>query len=357
MTTSALLLRLLSAALYLAAAVSLFFFLFNRWILFFKRSRTRSPAVLAAFALLVSGALTAGWRTGWSPWLGLPVAVLAAFLVGEVCRLRLRRRLRGAPPVALEKVAMAWHRPLTTTALAVAQYAIAAPRWPGGRLRVAHLSDLHLNGFLPDAYYERVMARVTQADPDLVLLTGDLICEPEFAAHLPRILGGLQSRLGLFAVLGNHDYWADAELARAGLRQAGVRVLGNTSERLTLPDGSRLLLGGCEVPWGDGQWTAPRIAPDELALALTHTGDNIYRLSLDGFAAVFAGHYHAGQLVVPWVGPLMVPSMYGRRFAHGHFVVNGAHFFVTAGIGTARIPWRIYCPPDLFLVDIRGARA
>jgi uncharacterized protein len=69
---------------------------------------------------------------------------------------------------------------------------------------------------------------------------------------------------------------------------------------------------------------------------------------------VFAGHYHAGQYRLPWLGALVVPSTYGRRFDHGHFVVSNTHLFVSAGIGATDPPRRIYCQPDLFIVDIKN---
>ena len=67
---------------------------------------------------------------------------------------------------------------------------------------------------------------------------------------------------------------------------------------------------------------------------------------------VFAGHYHAGQWRLPWLGAVMLPSRLGRLFDHGHFVVRGTHLFVSAGVGLTRIPLRIYCRPDFFIVDI-----
>jgi predicted MPP superfamily phosphohydrolase len=88
---------------------------------------------------------------------------------------------------------------------------------------------------------------------------------------------------------------------------------------------------------------------------LTHTPDNVYRLSRLGFAAIFAGHSHAGQIRLPVIGPLVVPSRYGRRFDHGRFIVNGTHLFVTAGIGSAEPPIRLWCHPDVLIVDVAGA--
>jgi hypothetical protein len=117
-------------------------------------------------------------------------------------------------------------------------------------------------------------------------------------------------------------------------------------------DGHVLIICGYEKPWSAGRWQPPVIPPGELGLMMTHTPDNAYRLSGLGYAAIFAGHYHAGQVRFPWFGPIIVPSRYGRRFDHGHFIINGTHLFVTAGVGSAVPPRRIYCQPDIFIIDI-----
>jgi predicted MPP superfamily phosphohydrolase len=87
-------------------------------------------------------------------------------------------------------------------------------------------------------------------------------------------------------------------------------------------------------------------------VVLTHTADNIYRLRHGGAALVFAGHYHAGQIRLPWLGSLVVPSAFGRLFDHGHFLLGRTHLFVTAGIGAGSPAFRICCPPDVLVVDL-----
>ena len=67
--------------------------------------------------------------------------------------------------------------------------------------------------------------------------------------------------------------------------------------------------------------------------------------------AVFTGHYHAGQVVLPVFGSLVIPSRYGRRFNHGHFKVDDTDLFVTAGMGASSPPLRIYCQPEIIVVD------
>ncbi len=138
---------------------------------------------------------------------------------------------------------------------------------------------------------------------------------------------------------------------RATARSSGVFMLDGRPVRLPLADGHAVVLSGYEHPWGDGEWQPPQPAANELRLILTHTPDNIYALQDHGFDAVFAGHYHGGQMRAPGLGALVVPSKYGRRYDRGHFVFGRTHLFVTSGVGSAEPPLRIWCPPDVLVVD------
>jgi hypothetical protein len=314
--------------------------------------------------------------TGLSLALGVPFLVLAVVVAGEVHRRILRRRYKGAPPVedgpasghpasghgasghpAPERpYAVDLLDPVTTLDLRRVRYRVSVPSWMGERLVVAHLSDLHLNDALPDAYFDRVIEQVNAVSPDLIAVTGDFVSDLAYTPRISRFLSRLQGRLGVFAVLGNHDYWADAATIGAAVVGGGVDLLHNGCRRMPLQDGSALALCGYEAPWGSRTLPSPHAAEGDLTLVLTHTPDTIYRLRSVGAAAVFAGHNHAGQIRVPGFGPLIVPSIYGRRFDHGHFVVDGTHLFVTAGVGASDPALRLYCPPDIFVVEFIGGR-
>jgi len=301
---------------------------------------------------------------GWLGYAGgrigqVTVSIITLGLVaGELRRLALRRVYRASPPVERHGPALSLIHPVTTTDLCLARYVVSLNRRHASdvtsprRLRIAHLSDLHISGELSEDYFHQLIRRANQAEPDLVFITGDFVNTSAEAHRLPGLLAGLHSRLGNFAVLGNHDYWAgEAQVSQAVLR-SGVTLLRNGWKRLQADGLGDMLLLGCEEPWSRDRWQAPPIQEGDLVLALSHTADHVYRLSKLGTAAMFCGHYHAGQFRIPYLGPLFVPSYYGRRFCHGHFQVNGTHLFVSAGAGAAEPALRLYCPPDIFIVDL-----
>jgi predicted MPP superfamily phosphohydrolase len=270
--------------------------------------------------------------------------------LGELRLALERRKHRGASPTARSGPNLALQRPLTTTDLRTLHYRVELPGWRGPRFRIVHLSDLHVDRKLPIDYYMGVVERVQRAEPELVFITGDFVTDLECISLLPGILNGLSGTRGTYAILGNHDYWADPDLVAAVVREGGIHILHNGWERLSLGGGT-IVLQGCERPWNRERHPLPHIQTGELALGLSHTADNVYRLSRYGLAAVFCGHYHGGQLQIPGFGPLVVPSRYGRRFHQGHFSVDGAHLFVSAGVGVGRPPLRVYCQPDFLIVD------
>jgi hypothetical protein len=347
--------RVIPTLLSCAAAACVYIFFLNRVLIQMRDARRKSLLIRAGglASVALGGAL--GYLAAGTPWLLLPLALLLITALGEVRRLIIRRRCAGSPPVEVTAAGVSWRKPDTTTALAVRRYAITVPGWRGPDLRVAHLSDLHLNNHLPLAYYEEVMRRVAAAKPDLIFFTGDFVTHARYIDLLPEILSLARGRLGTFGILGNHDYWADPAAVADTVGAAGITLLQDASVRVPSGDGNHILVTGCEAPWS-AQTPSTIAAPatGDLALLLTHTPDNIYRLSRLGYAAIFAGHYHAGQMRLPGLGSLVVPSKYGRRFDHGHLVANNTHLFVTAGIGSAEPPLRLWCQPDVFIVDVLG---
>ncbi len=338
------------------AGVAIFIMLYNRVFLQFKHSRAK----LAVSLLSLLGLLTAFGLAGyiWSGYRSLlpALGVLLALGAGEGLRLLRRRRCQGSAPVEDTHRCIRLMQPLTTLDLAVRRYRVPLPGWQGGPFRIVQLSDLHISDRLPSAYYERVADEATAAGGDLLIVTGDMISDLEYLPLLPPFLRRLRARLGVYAVLGNHDWWSDPLAVQSALASAGVVWLANSCRSLPAANGARIRIGGCERPWSKelAPWEAPPENPAEPLILLTHTPDNIFHIArhVPPPAMVFAGHYHGGQIRVPWLGSLLVPSVHGRLFDHGHFMLKGVHLFVNAGIGAAMPRLRIYCNPEITIVDL-----
>lgn len=228
-------------------------------------------------------------------------------------------------------------------------------------LRVAVITDLHAGApYITRAKLDQIVARTNAAQPDLILLAGDYVIHrvlggskiplTETAAHL----AGLRARLGVFAVLGNHDN-RDGPLASArALHAAGITVLDDAAVRLRHGGRDLYLVGLSDYATGKRHFVAalaqvPNGAP---AICFTHSPD-LFPLLPAGCGLTIAGHTHGGQVWLPLVGALRVPSDYGQRYAAGHIVENGRHLFVSTGIGTSMLPVRVFVPPEVSVLDIR----
>lgn len=278
---------------------------------------------------------------------------------------------------------------LTAGAGAVQAYSAArltrvGARLPGllSPLRVALLSDLHYGPYVRERQVGAWVDLTLSACSDLVLVAGDF-CDVPLGRGLPapllRQLARLRAPLGVYGVWGNHDYGSFGQHARpligaarpgweavratfeAALAGAGLQVLTNAG-RLLRGD---VWLGGVD-DLGHGApdaRAALRGAPQQAAqLLMVHEPDALMTLAAapewrPGGLAV-CGHTHGGQVRLPLLGAPVLPSRYGQRFAEGWVLGEPAHGrpgargYVSRGLGVSGLPVRLFCPPEVVLLEL-----
>jgi uncharacterized protein len=250
--------------------------------------------------------------------------------------------------------------------LVIHEESLAMEKWPRSvdGLRIAALSDIHAGSpFVTESKLQQVVAMTNQTKPDLIVLLGDYMVrntwhskevEPEVIA---KSLKGLQGPLGVYAVLGNHDWWYNGERVRTALETVGIKVIDNDVVRME-KNGHPFWLVGLADAWtgrDDIAGTSGRIPAGEPAIAITHNPDILPRLP-PNFLLTLGGHTHGGQVNLPFVGRLVVPSMYGQRYAAGHIFEDGKHLFVTTGIGMSVFPVRFRVPPEIAVLTLRSTQ-
>jgi hypothetical protein len=197
---------------------------------------------------------------------------------------------------------------------------------------------------------------------DLVCLLGDFV-DPEVSFGRPvapelvaQPLGVIHAPLGVVAVLGNHDWRTDGPRVTTALRDAGATVLENASVRVG--DGARgLWIAGLEDPTErvPDVTAALRDVPDgEPLLVLSHDPDLFPSIPAHA-ALTLAGHTHGGQVNLgSSLRALVIPSLFGDRYARGHVVEGGRHLYVTSGVGTSSHPVRFARPPEIVVLTLRS---
>ena len=212
-------------------------------------------------------------------------------------------------------------------------------------MTITHFSDLHLTGKLGKAYFEFLMERVVSLNSDLVIVTGDIIDNPELLPWIEELFSIIADQGNVYYVLGNHDIRnQNGDVVRQSMARAGCIDLGGKSV-IREVQGCQVLLSGNEQPWIG---TVPDIptADTALRLAAVHTPDLFGWGQHHGFDLMLGGHAHGGQIRVPFVGPIVTPSRYGVRYASGIFYQRETTMHVTRGIsGLQSIRYR--CLPEL----------
>ncbi len=241
--------------------------------------------------------------------------------------------------------------------LKIDRQTIGLPRLPAGfrGTRVAFLTDIHLGPFLAEDYVASVVRTTLLLDPDLILLGGDYSHrDGKYIAPCFELLAKLSAPLGVFGVLGNHDYWHGLEETKAGMRRAKVVELTNRGVWLKR-GGDRLRLAGVDDLWAgrpDAQAALGDAAANDACLLVSHNPDFAETLTDRRVGLVLSGHTHGGQVVVPGYGSPVVPSRYGQKYAHGLVEAPATRVYISAGIGMTGLPVRANCRPEITLVTL-----
>jgi len=215
--------------------------------------------------------------------------------------------------------------------------------------------------------------------PDLIVLLGDYVCTHRFVTGYvapgawAEQLARLQAPLGVFAILGNHDWWSAAipthpadngHSIRRALAEARVPLLENKAVPLS-QDGKPFWLVGL----GDqiAHWTRMGLrGDDDLSGSLRQVTDDAPVILLahepfvfprvpDRVALTLSGHTHGGQINLPLLRGAFAPSWHGRTYVYGHYVEEGRNMIVSGGLGTSLLPIRFMAPPEVVHVTIRAA--
>ena len=223
---------------------------------------------------------------------------------------------------------------------------------------IAQISDIHTGIHIGERELEEGLSLVRRARPDLVAVTGDLVdMDPAFAPLVARKLADLPSRDGVFACLGNHDYYVGAKAVANTLRAAGVTPLVNDGRVLRAADGGGFaLLGADDLTAKRFDGVGPRL---DLALGALPAGLPRILLShqpptVDLWAGRVAlqlsGHTHGGQ-INPGGRTLNVLFEY----VAGAYEVGGTTLYVNRGFGTVGPPARIGVPPEVTRIVLVAA--
>lgn len=232
------------------------------------------------------------------------------------------------------------------------------------KLKIAIVSDWHFTQralwrIMTPNRAQQIVQEINEAKPDVILILGDLIAEENQIASLANtpedeiatVLGGLKAPKGVYAVLGNHDWWYSGSKIKAALEKQGISVLGNEAKMLSQ---STLWLVGIDddsTGHADQNKAFQNIPKDAPAIVMMHDPASFAEIPTKN-ALFFAGHTHGGQVYLPWIGALIVPGAAPRNWAYGWIEHHKNWMYVTSGLGVSILPIRFNMRPEWVLLDM-----
>ncbi len=256
----------------------------------------------------------------------------------------------------------------------ISSHSVAIPKSLPKSLKILHLTDIHFSR--SDKSLSGFFDRLAKETYDLIVLTGDIFDDETGIVMAKENLVKLKSRLGAYAVFGNHDYYDYhlTDIATMGLRgrrhpetlqpvdlfiktleEAGVKLLVNESVRVSF-EGKVLAIHGLDDPTtgrGDIEKAMHLYNPEEINLLLTHTIDAFFYIGENEIDLSFSGHSHGGQICLPLIGPLITHTQYGPAYASGIKYLKGAVCCVSKGVNASRFFFlRLFCRPEAIVLNV-----
>jgi predicted MPP superfamily phosphohydrolase len=242
----------------------------------------------------------------------------------------------------------------------VTELALTLPRLPFAfhGYRIVQISDIHIGTWMNQRRLAKVIDTVNQLNPDLVVITGDFVYYDieENADELISPLSGIDAKDGTLAILGNHDYWTNPGMVREIIKSAGILDISNAVQTLER-DNSLLHIAGVDDYWEHKDrldLVLDALPLEGAAILLAHEPDyadisaNARRFDLQ-----LSGHSHGGQVILPFLGPPILP-LYGRKYPMGLYQVRNMLQYTNRGIGVIPPAIRFNCRPEITALTIHS---
>jgi predicted MPP superfamily phosphohydrolase len=238
----------------------------------------------------------------------------------------------------------------------IVEVSIPASRLPKAfsGFRVLQISDIHAGEQFMPGHLGEIVQKILELKPDIVLITGDFVySSPAMTDEILNTTGELLSQISTsiptFAVMGNHDHWWDVARVREMLANADVKELANDFFTIQ-KDEAMLHICGVDDLYEHKSDLAPILSalPEEgCAILMAHEPDFADRSSISGrFDLQVSGHSHGGQVVIPFIGPIVLPN-YGRKYPSGPYKVGNMHQYTNRGLGMVFPYVRFLCRPEI----------
>mgnify|MGYP001625466505 CR=1 FL=1 len=263
--------------------------------------------------------------------------------------------------VILISTCLLYSRFIATSGLKVKEYKVVNDKiideYHG--LKIVHLSDIHFGSTITENDLDHLVNKVNELNPDIVVITGDIIDERiSYDKNiLIDYLKKIQSKLGKFAISGNHDLPLDD--FNSIVEESGFTNLDNTYKLIYANSSKPIIISGISSNYSDSSNIDTKTAKfdnyianltDDIkpiySILLIHEPDFIDSLNIDNYDLILAGHSHGGQVKLPLIKKLYTP--YGaKKYYDEYYKVNQTDLYISSGLGTSKLKFRLFNRPSI----------
>lgn len=234
-------------------------------------------------------------------------------------------------------------------------------------IKIVFLTDIHAGYYTRSGFVEKVVKKVTELNPDLILFGGDYIYGKEENAKYLTPLETLTPTFSgkMFAVTGNHEFnesrfndphFLDkTKTLRDIFAQAQIKILDNAGQQI-LVNGHKLYIAGVSDLWtgqADINKAIANAPADEFKILISHNPDIILEKASENIDLILSGHTHGGQIRWPFIGSIpSIPDQLGRAFDKGLFQLKTGYLYISAGLGETGPRARLFDPPELTVINL-----
>lgn len=229
------------------------------------------------------------------------------------------------------------------------------------KFSIVQISDLHNACFGKNN--KNLVDDIESLEPDIIVITGDIVDSNHTDIGVAiDFVRQMTERYPVYYVTGNHEYWLDEGQRRelfTGIKDAGAVILNNEKITIDVGTDSITLIGLDDNSLRDATLNSIMETCDknELTVVLAHEPQYLDKYCDAGADLVLTGHAHGGQMILPFIGPLIAPDQgFFPTYTAGQFQKESTTMYISRGLGNSVIPVRLFNYPEIVCVEICGIR-
>ena len=227
------------------------------------------------------------------------------------------------------------------------------------KFNIVQISDLHNACF--GKSNKKLVNDIEHLEPDIIVITGDIIDSNHTNINIAvDFVSRMARKYPVYYVTGNHEYWLNEEQREklfADIRNTGAVILDNEKISINTDNDLIALIGLDDNNLNDATLRSiiKKCDKNQLTVVLAHEPQYIDKYCDAGADLVLTGHAHGGQIVLPFIGPLIAPDQsFFPKYTAGQYQRDSTTMFVSRGLGNSVIPVRLFNYPEIVCIEIQG---